>query len=224
MILTLTESQHVADNVWRFSFAPKHPVSWRAGQFIRLEVPHTAPDASGTLRWFTISAAPFEKNLTVTTRLSQSSFKRALMKLKVGDQAALVEQPAGDFVWRTANSPRLFAAQGIGITPFYAIIKDRLHHRLPIQATLIYAHQPGSTPIYGSELQAWAKLDPTLKLIEFTGTLQAADIAGLVPNFSLYYVYVSGPKSFLRLSLPPHALPLNQLKQDNFPGYSAAQY
>ena len=136
----------------------------------------------------------------------------------------MVGAPAGDFIWRLDPVEHLFVAQGIGITPFYAIIKDRIQLSIPVHATLVYASRTAEPAIYQSELDAWAKQDRTLKIQSFAGTLTAPQLIILIPDFARRYVYVSGPKSFLSLCIPPHQLPLSRLKQDNFPGYSATNY
>lgn len=224
MQLTLLHKYEIAAGVWSFTFSPDQPLVWQAGQFVRVSIPHSQPDAKGTTRWFTISAAPYEADITITTRLTGSSFKRTLAELPIGSRIHLAEQPAGDFIWHQAEQPHIFAAQGIGITPYYAIIKDRMHRGLPVQATLIYGSQPDTEIIYQSELAQWAAADPTLKVIHESGTLTPARTAELAGDLSGRYIYVSGPKSFIGLALPPHNVPLNRLKQDNFPGYAAIKY
>jgi ferredoxin-NADP reductase len=224
MQLTLTHKTHLADNVWSFQFAPQHPVSWLAGQFVEITIPHEHPDTGGVSRRFTICAAPYEQAITITTRITKTTFKQALHALPVGGHVTLAQQPAGDFLWLGADRPHIFAAQGIGITPFYAIIKDRIHRGLPVQATLVYAHQPGMAAIFEGDFTAWAHLDPTLTVIADTGTLTAARLAELAPDYAQRIVYASGPKSFISLCMPPHNLPISHLKQDNFPGYAAANY
>jgi ferredoxin-NADP reductase len=224
MKLVLDHKTHLADNAWQFRFKPEQPVNWTAGQFIRVGLKHAEPDAAGTTRWFTIAAAPYEGRVTISTRLTDSSFKQALNRVPAGGSIDLVEMPAGDFVWRPAPQPHVFAAQGIGITPFYAIMKDRSHHGQPIFATLIYGHQPGSAVLFEDEINTWASQDPTLQVKLVPETLKPAHIAELAPDFQHRLVYVSGPKSFVSLCMPPHNLPLAQLKQDNFPGYAATAY
>jgi len=223
-MLTLESKIHRVDNVWSFRFQPEHPMLWLAGQFMRVELPHADVDAAGASRWFTIAAAPHEAVPTITTRLTNSTFKQALANLRIGDHLRLLESPAGNFVWRPSDRPRLFAAQGIGITPFYAIIKDRRHHGLPTEAVLVYAHRPGTGAVFDDELQAWAESDPTLTIIHHAGLLSPEQLVRYVPDYAQRTLYVSGPKSFIRLCMPPHRLPPRQLKQDNFPGYAAANY
>lgn len=222
--LTLISKHHRGDTVWSFQFKPAAPLVWTAGQFIRVALPHAEPDAKGTTRWFTIAAAPHEHDITITTRITGSSFKQALSRLEPGQSLELIEAPAGDFIWRESTHPHIFAAQGIGITPFYAIIKDRRHHGLPVNATLVYGHQPDAALIFQPELDAWATEDPSLHIMYEAGTLSAERTAQLAGDLNGRYIYVSGPKSFVSLALPPYSLPLSHLKQDNFPGYAARNY
>jgi len=224
MQLTLIRKQFRSGNIWSFWFAPDHPVSWQAGQFMRVSLPHANPDAKGALRWFTVAAAPHEQNLGITTRLTNSSFKQALGRLEVGGKLELAEAPAGDFLWRPSDRPHIFAAQGVVITPFYAIIKDRRHRGLPVQADLLYGYQPDTEPVFADELTAWSQADPTFSVTFLEGLVQAEDIVRRMPDYAERFVYASGPKALLGLCLAPHRLPLSQLKQDNFPGYASSEY
>jgi len=224
MKLSLTHKIHLADNAWSFTFTPEIPVDWIAGQFVKVSLPHSSPDPEGTTRFFTIAAAPYEQQLTITTRITDSSFKQALSKLLIDGTIDLIDTPAGDFVWHSSDHERIFAAQGIGITPFYAIIKDQIHRELPVRAKLIYANQPGSPALFEAQLRQWAKIDPTLELNFQNEFITAATVAHVAPGLKRHTVYVSGPKSLMSLCLPPHNLPLSQFKQDNFPGYAAANY
>lgn len=224
MHLNLRAKTFHAGNVWSFTFAPAEPVVWLAGQFIKVGLPHSSPDSEGQTRFFTITAAPHEKLIIITTRITHSSFKQALSALPIGGTLSLLDAPAGDFTWRSAARPHLFVAQGIGITPFYAIIKDRLHQGLPASAQLIYGNQPSSTHVFAAELAAWAAADPSFTIQHFPGTLTPPAVAELAPDYPERFLYVSGPKSFISLCTPPHKLPLSQLKQDNFPGYAAVNY
>jgi ferredoxin-NADP reductase len=76
--LILKEKENLVDNIWAFRFEPSAPLDWSAGQYIRVDLPHDKPDAEGTKRWFTISSAPYEQIVQITTRITQSAFKQAL--------------------------------------------------------------------------------------------------------------------------------------------------
>ena len=67
----------VAERTMSFSFAKPVGWSYRAGQFVDitlLDPPET--DAEGNLRGFSISSAPREDVITITTRLRDTAFKR----------------------------------------------------------------------------------------------------------------------------------------------------
>jgi glycine betaine catabolism B len=223
--LTLIRSQPVAGNVSTFVFEPDRPLEWTAGQFIRVELPHAPADNEGTKRYFTIASAPSTGRVHITTRLTTSSFKQALAALRAGQTLRLLDQPAGDFVWpaRAGHPPLIFAAQGIGVTPFYSMLTDRLHHHLPIGATLLFANRSPGIP-FQAELAGWAATHPEFRLVLTSGRLTAAAIGGLVPNLAGHLVYASGPGNLIELLGPPYNLPGNQLKQDFFPNYSASSY
>lgn len=139
--LTLEGKTHIVDNIWSFHFTPVQPVSWRAGQYIRVEL-------NGEKRWFTISSAPYEKVVMITTRVSDSSFKQALARLRAGDTLNMIAPPSGDFTWEdVGDTERIFVIGGIGITPLYSIVKQRLYDKKPLNATLLYANRTDAVPL-----------------------------------------------------------------------------
>jgi ferredoxin-NADP reductase len=203
---------------------PAQPLAWAAGQFIKIDLPHRAPDAAGTSRRFTIAAAPYEHAISITTRITDTSFKRSLATLPIGQSVTLLDAPAGDFTWREAPAPHIFVAQGIGITPFYAIVKDRRHQGRPLHAHLMYASRPDSKILFEQELKAWAAADPTLRITFQSHPVIPNELAKKFPDLAKHFVYVSGPKPLIALCMPPYNLSLAHLKQDNFPGYAAGDY
>lgn len=220
--LKLIRKQRETGNVWSFIFEPSRPLPWAAGQFIRVGLPHANPDGEGTKRYFTIASAPYEKHIQISTRITASSFKQALAGLAPGQTLGLIDPPAGDFVWPPSGRPLVFVAQGIGITPFYSMLRQQLHDRLPPAATLLYANLTPEIP-FQSELAHWAGL-PGLTIKHHRQPFTAADVARLAPDYHASHVYVSGPGPLIELLLPPYDLPINQLKQDTFPNYDAWNY
>lgn len=228
MLLTLKEKEHLVDNVWAFRFEANQPFSWTAGQFVRVELPHDNPDKEGTKRWFTNSAAPYQGILQITTRVTDSTFKQALSKLSEGDSALqLLEKPHGDFVWQDSELPILFVAGGIGVTPFYSILKQRAHEQLPLNVTLIYGGRTADVP-FREELEQWVASDSQFKVKYLIGTPLTADsLATLQPDINESLVYLSGPEPMVESlgdQLKAHGLPEAQLKQDFFPNYTDSNY
>jgi len=83
-----------------FYFRPEQPLSYTAGQFTELTIPHKRPDERGLKRWFTLSSSPTSELLSITTKFNNdksSSFKKALFGLKPGAELTMAE-PMGDFV------------------------------------------------------------------------------------------------------------------------------
>ena len=228
MTLTLIEKEHLADNIWAFRFKPSEPLKYTAGQFVRVELPHNNPDKEGTKRWFTDSAAPYQGIVQISTRVTDSTFKQALSKLEVGSQdLQLIDTPDGDFTWGTSEHRRVFVAGGIGVTPFYSMLKQRVYDQQPLDVTLVYSGRTADLP-FKTEFDTWAAKDNHFKVVYAVGEpLTAQKLTELVPNIAASLVYLSGPEPMvealgdaLRAQGQPEAL----LKQDFFPNYTASTY
>lgn len=175
------------DELSTFTFEPVEPLTWVAGQSIRLELP--APDYGTNERRFTISSAPYEKVIAITTRRSTSEFKQLLFTLEPGDiiDAYSIE---GDFIWED-DIPAIFVALGIGVTPFYAILKQRLHEQKTINTELLYASK--STLPFAADFQQWQLEHP-----EFTLHQLDRITAGQVHERGVRRTpYISGPQAFV---------------------------
>lgn len=227
MTLQLITKQQLIDNVWVFRFKPSEPLTWTAGQFIYVELPHDNPDAEGTKRWFTVSSAPYEGIIQITTRVTNSTFKQALGKLPIGGELPLIDPPDGDFIWQASALPHVFIAGGIGVTPFYSILKQRFYDHLPLDVHLLYASRDGNVP-FKDELAEWLAADSNLHITYLTSQQMTAE--GLLqaePKLGESLVYLSGPEPMVESigdALVAQGLPKNNLKQDFFPNYTKENY
>ena len=224
--LTLKEKGHLIDNIWAFRFTPSKPLVWIAGQFIRIELPHDNPDSEGTKRWFTVSSAPYENIIQITTRVTDSTFKQALSKLPIGGTVPIIETPDGDFVWLDSDKPLVFVAGGIGVTPFRSILKQRFHDGLPLNATLVYGNRTPDA-VFQEELDEYANKDSAFSVHYVAGRLDQPKLVELIPNLYASLVYVSGPEPMVESlgdQLRAAGLPDAQLKQDFFPNYTEQNY
>lgn len=100
LTLKLTERKPLFNDVITFIFEPDEPLSWQPGQYMHYYFEHPEADERGIERWFTISAAPYENHVTITTRFNDrksSSFKKALKEMPVGGTIK-AEGPGGKFV------------------------------------------------------------------------------------------------------------------------------
>lgn len=225
--LTLTAAEHLIDNIWAFRFTSNQPLTWNPGQFIRIEIPHDNPDNKGTKRWFTITSTPHDGFLQITTRVTNTTFKQTLATLAVGDKVQLIERPDGDFVWQESKKPLVLVAGGIGITPFYSILKARGHSGLPVAATLIYNGRTDELP-FTTEFEEASKRHPEFTVKYVIGELLTAKkLTKLVPDVNRSQVYISGPELMVDMlgnQLEKNGLASDNLHQDFFPYYNEADY
>ena len=231
MTLKFVKKQNEVGDVWSFYFEPLEPVEFVAGQYLNLTMPGVPPAVADRL--FTIASAPHEPLLQFTTIIGPSHFKQKLNSLKTGDEVE-ADQLGGDFVWDSISNTlsddevkRLFIAGGIGITPYLSITRDRLHKKQPINATLLYAGKNEKRPFVGELLQAM-KIDPTLKIIEYSETLLTLEqLKKDVPDVENFVVYLAGSQAFseaLGEGLVADGFPRQQIKYDYFDGYVDLEY
>jgi ferredoxin-NADP reductase/YHS domain-containing protein len=225
--LTLESKENLVDNVWSFRFTAHTPTTWTPGQFIRVELPHDNPDDEGTKRWFTISSTPHDGYIQITTRVTDTTFKQALSALPVGGTINLVEQPDGDFVWQESDKPLVFVAGGIGITPFYSMLKARGHSGQSVLATLIYNGRTDELP-FKAEFDEASKRHPEFHVHYVIGEqLTVNKLTRIVPELALSEVYVSGPEPMVEAlgeQLRASGISDQNLHEDFFPHYNKDTY
>jgi ferredoxin-NADP reductase len=111
MKLKFVKKEHEIENVQSFYFEPPAGTSWIAGQFLEYTLPHPNEDDRGVKRWFTISTAPYEKLVRITTRINSeksSSFKTALQQLSEGDEVEAGRTRRRFCIWRSSQKIRVF--------------------------------------------------------------------------------------------------------------------
>lgn len=156
----------VADRTMSFRFAKPADWNYRAGQFVDvtlLDPPET--DAEGNTRGFSISSAPDEDVIMITTRLRDTAFKRVLQTMPLGT-AVKVEGPFGDLRLHHAQRPAVVLTGGIGITPFRSILVQASREGgLPSPVVVFYANSRPEDAAFLDELGALATKDPNLTFV-----------------------------------------------------------
>jgi ferredoxin-NADP reductase len=156
----------VADRTMSFRFAKPAGWSYRAGQFVDitlLDPPET--DAEGNLRGFSISSAPREGVITITTRLRDTAFKRVLQRMPLGTKVK-IEGPFGDLRLHHATRPAVLLAGGIGITPFRSILVETIGGGgLPYAVLVFHANRRPEDAAFADEFQSLARRDPNLTYV-----------------------------------------------------------
>jgi ferredoxin-NADP reductase len=146
--IALIDRIEVASNTWEFQFRKPEGMNFSAGQSINLKLPELRyEDKKGLRRTFSISSAPNEKDITITTRMTGSGFKRTLAELDIGTELEYIG-PKGEFTLHTTSGKAVFIAGGIGITPFRSMILDA-HNRIPnLAITLLYSNNDLKSSTY----------------------------------------------------------------------------
>lgn len=187
-----------------------------AGQYLNMEL-------DGDTRSFTISSSPTEDYLMITTKKSQSKFKKQLFLLKSGDSLSS-SYPAGTFTLDEIE-PAVFIAGGIGITPFRSMIKHAVDQKLTTPMTLIYSNSDDNF-LFKNVLENWKKELSNLDIIYHNSSqndhIDVAKILTIVGSLANSIYYLAGSHSFVN-SMGKILLELGidqiNIRYDRFDGY-----
>jgi len=227
MILTLFKKVLRTADVISFYFKPQIPVKWETGQYMQFTLPHDNPDERGTTRFFTISSAPFEENIMITTRFAgdaSSTFKKALLVMEIGQNISAL-MPQGEFVVRDFTKSYVFIAGGIGITPFRSILSDLDFHKQlsNMEVFLIYSNRNNDI-VFKEELDNLVLKNPIFKIryIISPEVLNVELIKNAISDFQGKIYYISGPINMVKKiedALSKAGIEDDRIKKDYFPGY-----
>jgi len=211
------------ENVKTFLFEPQESITWEPGQYMHYVLDLQNPDEKGAERWFTISNAPFEKNISITTRLDNlpiSAFKQYLLSLNPGDEIES-DGPKGKFLLRPNATHHVMIAGGIGVPPFRSMLVQLAHDKKPANATLLYANRDDKI-VFEDELKQIEKIDGTFKTKVFIGQwITHADFDPFSRTQGVVF-YLSGPKAMVASyeeTLRELSIAEENIMTDYFPGY-----
>ncbi len=226
MKLTLAGKRDEAENVISFKFKPEEPISWIPGQFMHYKIDD--PNSPESMRrFFSISAAPFERQLMLTTKFMPenrgSLFKKDLAGMENG-QTIEATGPSGDFIISDPNQELVFIAGGIGVTPFRSMILQMDHDHQPMNVKLLYANRMEDI-VFKDEFEAIARRNPGFKIHYFVGEKKIDEqvIRSSVSGLQSPVFYISGPQNMVRVMegiVSSLGVPDEKIIHDYFPGYS----
>ncbi len=227
----------IAERTMSFRF--ERPVDWsyRAGQFVDvtlLDPPET--DAEGNTRGFTISSAPRENVITITTRLRDTAFKRILQRMPLGTEVK-IEGPFGDLRLHHADRPAVLLAGGIGITPFRSILVETIGGgSLPYRVVLFHANRRPQDAAFADELRSLEAKDlnltfvPTMTAMADSaqawdgerGHIDAAMLGRHLNGVGNPIYYIAGPAGMVQASrtmLLASGVDEDDIRTEEFTGY-----
>jgi ferredoxin-NADP reductase len=162
----LISRETVASGTMSFTFAKPSDWTFRAGQFIDITLidPPTT-DAEGDTRGFSISSAPSEGIITITTRLRGSAFKRNLQLMPLGTMVK-IEGPFGELALEDPTRPAVVLTGGIGITPFRSMAVEAAHQGgFDQRVVLVHSNRRPAEAPFLAELRRLAERDPNLDFV-----------------------------------------------------------
>jgi Flavodoxin reductases (ferredoxin-NADPH reductases) family 1 len=233
----LLSRETVAERTMAFRFAKPADWSYRAGQFVDITLrdpPET--DVEGNTRGFSISSAPREHVIMITTRLRDTAFKRVLQHVPLGTEVK-VEGPFGDLRLHHADRPAVLLAGGIGITPFRSILVETLGGgSLPYRVVLFHANRRPEDAPFADEFRALARTDPNLTFVPTMtamagstqhwggeqGHIDAAMLQRPLAGVAHPIHYIAGPPGMvqaLRTMLVTSGVHGDDIRTEEFTGY-----
>lgn len=222
MKLKLINKVKEASDSFSFIFEKPENLSFTPGQFLIYNIKNQNHDDRGEERYFTISSAPFENEIRLTTRFfeNSSSFKKDLLNLNLGTEIEF-KGPEGDFFFDSRFENHLFISGGIGITPFRSILLDLQYRELEPNIKLYYANKNAEV-VFQDELEELSNRNFLIEYFIGENKLTTEKIFEDYKVINNCAIYLSGPepmveyfsKELLKLGIPEESI-----KRDYFPGY-----
>lgn len=149
-----------------FEFEKPSDWSFVAGQFIDITLPSPSEtDAEGNKRGFSISSAPYENTIMITTRMRDTAFKRVL-KSEPLETGATIEGPFGEMTLHADTArPAVLLTGGIGVTTFRSIVLQAAHENLPHRIILFYSNRRPEDAAFLTELETLQQTNPNYRLV-----------------------------------------------------------
>lgn len=228
------DKREVAEGTLMVTFALDQKVDFKPGQYVIVTLPRLDfPDERGPKRQFSINNPPSQNEIiTITTRLSESGFKKTLSGLPVDSEVELGPIGGQFTLPEDTGKPLVFIAGGIGITPFMSMLRNIFEKNLPYKITLVYSNRNQSSTAFLEELQNYQLQTTNYKLIltmtddpSWTGEKRLVDanfIKEYFPNVNNQTYLVVGPPAMVagvqKSLFEAGVLPQN-IKVENFTGY-----
>lgn len=230
--LKLTGRREVARGTLVLTFEKPAAFTFKSGQyggFTLIDPPET--DAGGITRRFSLLSTPDDEVIEIVTRIQNSAFKRVLSSLPLGSEVKFAG-PTGIFTLHDdLSTPAVLIAGGIGIAPFYSMIRDAAKHPSKRQIVLFYGNQSPNDSAFLAELTALQnsnfKLVATMATPDSTwqgekGFITDDMIRRYLPDLAAPHYYICGSPTMvttLQETLAEMDIDESRIKIEDFPGY-----
>lgn len=232
--LKLLSRRNVARATIEFIFEKPAGLTYIPGQYAGFTLINPLEtDASGITRRFSLSSTPDEAHLAITLRMQNSAYKRVLNSLNAGDEIKFAG-PTGNFTLHSDHTkPAVFIAGGIGITPFYSMLKYATTHQSPQKMFLFYGNQSLDDTAYLNEIKKLQTLNSQITFIPTlanpdqawtgeTGFITDSMIKKYISDLDTPIYYICGSPAMvttLQETLAEMGINEDNIKVEDFPGY-----
>lgn len=240
----------IAQDTLAFELERPAGFTFEAGQYVSLRLldfdapPDGSDDGERTL---SIASAPHEPQLTIAVRMRDTAFKQQLARCATDtQQPQLAMSPAmGDLVIPPGTQrPIVMLAGGIGITPFYGMLRDLAQRHAQGEAippvTLLYGNRHAAASAWSQQLAELTHRLPSLRVIHLlaeggdaapaanprnltrSGLIDAAVIKQEIPQPANALYFVVGPTAMVAAMqdcLDACDVPPDQVVIEFFSGY-----
>ena len=227
----------VAQNTIAFHFEKPDGFDFKPGQSVDLTLinpPET--DSEGNTRTFSIVSATFENQLIFATRMRDTAFKRSLKKVALGTLVKMDSAMGSFTLHKNSAKPAVLLAGGIGITPFFSIVRQADHDRAPHKLFLFYSNRRPEDAAFLETLLELEKSNPNFRLIATmtqmsnskkkwdgeTGLIKKDMLSSHLGNLQGPIYYVAGPPAMvtdMRKMLVASGVDEDDIRSEEFAGY-----
>jgi ferredoxin-NADP reductase len=165
----LAQVREILVETYRVRSLMLHVPDWQGhlpGQHTDIRL--TAADGYQAQRSYSIASPPEDELLSLTVeRVDNGEVSSYLVEeLRAGDQFELRGPIGGYFVWTVAmDGPLCLIAGGSGVVPLMAMLRHRERRNGHAPTLLLYSSRSPEDVIYRAELDAMARRDPNLRVV-----------------------------------------------------------
>lgn len=218
-----------APGIAMFSFARPAGYAFDPGQFLSLTL-DTREGA--TTKHFTICSSPGDADLSITTRLTGSAFKDALLALVLGQEVG-ISSPHGTMTLKPGMQKVAFMVGGVGVTPARCIIRDALQRGGGPRFLVFYGNLDEDSIPFLSEFDAYEREHPEISVVHVlaepkpgwsgeTGLITAEVVRRHVDPLDGWHWVVAGPPAMIdamKTVLTDLEIPPDRVSLELFTGY-----
>lgn len=233
----LQNREEIAKGTMAFYFEKPDGFQFKSGQHLELTLINPKEtDAEGNSRSFSISSAPYEDTLMITTRMRDTAFKRVLKTMPL-DSELKIEGPFGSMTLQNDTSrSAVLLAGGIGITPFISMARHAAKNKLPHKIFLFYSNRTPEDAAFLEELQNLIQANENFTFVATmtdaaksgkpwsgeTGYINKEMLIKYAGDLSRPIYYLAGPPAMalaMREMLNNAGVDDDNIKSEEFAGY-----